>query len=304
MPDAWTRPVAPAVEPLPPARTPCTDLGAASGESALGDIPDDPEDRPPQRNDDEVQDLQQCLIAHCEELGDRVALLEPPRNTPTPADAVTWRGPLGSAHAALYHPWLRVRDPLDPDGHLASIPPAAAAAGVCARVDALIGVHAPPANQVVEGVLDVVGTVDDLDHGTLNDADVNVIRVQPGRGIRLLGARTVARDGEWRYLNVRRLLLAVEASIRQAARTAVFEPNGPALWKDVERGARGVLDQAWQRGMLAGATAAQAYDVRCDATTNPPEETAAGRLICLVGVQPPYPAEFVVVRVVQEVSSA
>jgi uncharacterized protein len=100
-----------------------------------------------------------------------------------------------------------------------------------------------------------------------------------------------------RYVNVRRLLTMIEEQVLEQTRWAVFEPNGPGSWREVDRVVRGFLTRLWQQGVLDGATAAEAFFVTCDATTNPPEEIDAGRLVCLIGVQPPLPAEFVVVRI-------
>jgi hypothetical protein len=160
-------------------------------------------------------------------------------------------------------------------------------------------VHKPPANEELEAVKDVRVAVDDLAHGDLNNHGINVIRAQQGRGVRVSGARTIAPSDkpEWRYINVRRLLLMIEEAIDEQTQWTVFEPNNPDLWREVDRVARSFLDGLWRRGMLDGATAEEAYFVRCDETTNPADQTEAGRLICEIGVLPPWPAEFVVVRI-------
>jgi phage tail sheath protein FI len=253
------------------------------------------------RGDEEAAELQLALIAHCQELRDRVALLDAPGPSSArqaPSDALEWRQRFDSSHAALYYPWLQVRDPRAP-GAVRPVPPSGHIAGVCARVDQQVGVHKPPANEVVEGALDLLTQVDDITHGDLNDGGVNAIRARPGQQVRVLGARTLARDLEWRFLNIRRLLLMIEESLEESARWTVFEPNSQAPWRDVDRTARSFLDDLWRRGMLGGATADEAYLVRCDETTNPPTQLDAGRLTCLIGVLPPPPAEFVVVRLVR-----
>ncbi len=255
---------------------------------------------PPAFTDDQITELQAKLILHCELLGDRVALLDVPRRRAglgvTPESARAWRLAFDSSYAAAYYPWVRVADPLSRDRLLLEVPPSGHLAGICARVDLRTGVHKPPANEVPEGVEDVVLAIDEYDHGRLNDAGVNVVRAFPGRGLRVAGARTTASDTEWRYLNVRRLLLMIRAAIDRKTRWAVFEPHNRELWREIERVVRAFLDRLWRRGMLTGATAAAAYSVRCDAATNPPEEVERGRLVCEVGVRPPWPAEFVVVR--------
>jgi phage tail sheath protein FI len=255
--------------------------------------------RRPEFDEVEIALLQQEVLTSCENRGDRVALLDSPQSPQTsPADALTWRAQFDSAFGALYYPWLLVADPLSADDAVTAVPPSGHLAGVCARVDRSVGVHEPPANEVVPLAVDAVSTVDDVAHGDLNDGSVNAIR--PVRGVRVLGARTLTRNlPEWRYLNVRRLVLALEEQIAEETAWTVFEPNDSQLWREVDRAVRGVLEPAWQQGMLTGATRKEAYTVTCDATVNPPADVAAGKLVCVVGLNPPPPAEFVVVRIVR-----
>jgi len=226
-----------------------------------------------------------------------VAILDARLEDRIPQAVVTWRREFDSSYAALYHPWLRVADPFGRPGALRAVPPSGHVAGIYARVEALTGAHKPPANELVELARDVSVAVDDPQHGYLNDNRVNVIRAIPGRGLRVAGARTLSSDTEWRYVNVRRLLIMLERAIDAQTQWLVFEPNDPALWRAVERVVRSFLDRIWQAGMLEGATAAEAYYATCDATTNPSAEIEDGRMITLIGVQPPWPAEFVVVRI-------
>jgi Bacteriophage tail sheath protein len=199
--------------------------------------------------------------------------------------------------AALYYPWLVVDDPLGLRGVVRSVPPSGHVAGMFARVDRTRGVHKPPANEALEGVYDTTIALDDATHGMLNDAGVNAIRTVPGRGVLVLGGRTLAPDITWRYVNVRRLFLMIEKTLDKEFQALVFEPNNPRLWRDIQRQVGNFLERLWGLGMLDGATAEDSYTVRCDETTNPPWETDQGRVICLVGIQPPYPAEFVIVRI-------
>jgi phage tail sheath protein FI len=170
-------------------------------------------------------------------------------------------------------------------------------AGIYARVDNRVGVHKPPANEPIEYAQDVTVTFDDVIHGNLNEQRVNAIRPLAGRGLRGLGARTLSSDPDWRYVNVRRLIIMIEEAIDQQTQWIVFEPNNPKLWRDTDRVVRSFLNSLWQRGMLDGPTAADAFSVKCDSATNPPEVTDAGIMICQIGLQPPWPAEFVVVRI-------
>ncbi|QUQ65641.1 phage tail sheath family protein [Kutzneria sp. CA-103260] len=293
-PDLWARPVSVTRRPTTPT-PPCGDLSATTGDSPPVV---DPTARPP-FTPDEVAEVQAAMIAHCERHHDRVTLLDSPQDPLTsPADAVAWRNQFDSSFGALYYPWLLVVDPLSPDADVTAVPPSGHVAGVCARVDTTVGVHKPPANELVELPVDTVSTVDDIAHGDLNDGGVNAIRVQ--RGIRVLGDRTVTRsDPEWLYLNVRRLVLALEEQILSDTAWTVFEPNGPALQTELDRVIRSLLEQVWRNGMLAGATKDQAFSVRCDASVNPPADLAVGKFTCLIGLNPPPPAEFVVIRVIR-----
>lgn len=264
---------------------------------------DQPLEFPPAFSEIQIQELQQTLIAQCELLKDRIAVLDTPLIDPdsqvqlTPELAEAWRRVFDTKYAALYFPWLRVPDPLLLEGSLRSVPPSGHIAGVYAKGDRFVGVHKPPANEELDGVKDVQIEIDDIAHGALNDVAINVIREYRGRGIRVAGARTLSSDAEWRYVNVRRLLIMIEEAIDEQTQWTVFEPNHPDTWRAIDRVARAFLDGLWRRGMLDGATPAEAYSVRCDETTNPQAEIAQGRATCEIGVLPPWPAEFVVVRI-------
>jgi phage tail sheath protein FI len=254
-------------------------------------------DYPPTFSRQDIDVLQRSLVNHCIKCQDRVAVLDAGRTEVEPEALLARRQTFDTSYAALYAPWLRIIDPLNPNGPLLDLPPSGHVAGVYARGDLREGVHKPPANEPIEGAQDALVAFDDILHGILNDHNVNVIRPYGGRGVRVAGARTLASDPLWRYVNVRRLLIMIERAIDVQMQWAVFEPNNPDLWSAMDRTVRGFLDRLWRQGMLDGATTEEAYSVRCDETTNPPEETELGRMICLIGVQPPWPAEFVVVRV-------
>ena len=243
--------------------------------------------------------LQQELVLHCERMRDRVALLDFPTRpgaVTDPRDVVAWRNSFDSRYTALYFPWVAAPDPLRLEGLLRPMPGAGHVAGAIARSDLSIGVHKPPANEVLGEVEDLTFTADEAIHGELNSNGVNVIRSYAGRGIRIAGARTASSDPAWRFLNVRRLIIMIGQAIEEATQWMVFEPNEASLWQQVERVVGAFLEELWRGGQLDGATPEEAFNVVCDETTNPPQETAAGRLVCLVGVLPPYPAEYVIVR--------
>jgi hypothetical protein len=243
---------------------------------------------------EDVTDAVARLVGDCEALG-RTALLQHPVPDALLDAVLTWRAGFRSAFAALYWPWLRVVDPTRPSRTL-TVPPCGHVAGIVARSDRGAGPHKPPANEAVTGVVALRRRVDDRDHSRANTAGVNVIRPVPGRGIRVLGARTLSDESSWRYLNVRRLVTQIERGVAAYAAWTVFEPADQALRNDVERVVRRFLDDLWRAGGLEGRTAEDAYDV----TVEDAGRAGAGddgRLVVEIAVQPPWPAEFVVVRI-------
>jgi uncharacterized protein len=243
----------------------------------------------------ELSALQAKLIVHCESGANRMAILDcPPRLSPR--EILDWRTSVpgyNSNSAALYYPWLEVADPLTDRPRL--VPPSGHVAGVWCRTDAGYGVHRAP----TEGVLGVAGLgfdVAEADQAELADAGVNSIRSFPRQGIRVWGARTLSSDPEWRYVNVRRVFLHLASSIDQGTRWTVFEPNDERLWDRLREQVEHFLDRSWRDGALAGETANEAYYVKCDAETNPPEVIEAGQVVCEVGIAPLKPREFAVLR--------
>jgi phage tail sheath protein FI len=241
-----------------------------------------------------LADAQGRVVASCVRARARVAVLDLPPGDSRAALAHAARLP-ASSHAAAYHPWLVVNDPAA-DGVL-SVPPSGHVAGIYARSDRLRGVHKPPANEPLEAAWAPTEPLDDAAHGDLNDAGVNAIRALPGRGVRVLGARTLDPDVRWRYVNVRRLFAAIERALEGQLQWLTFEPNGPRLWRELDRALRGFLLRLFRAGMLDGASADDAFFVRCDETTNPAPDLDQGRVTTVIGLQPPYPAEFLVVRI-------
>jgi phage tail sheath protein FI len=248
-------------------------------------------------DENEISLAQGALIRHCEQLADRVAILDSLPGQLSPPEVTAWRNQFDTSYAGLYWPWILVNDPLTLTGVVRRCPPSGHVAGIYARNDLRAGVHKAPANELVEGSKDLTAGIDDVGHGDLNSLGVNVLRAYAGRGIRVAGARTLSSDTALRYVNVRRLLLMIEESIDESCQWTVFEPNNPDRWREVARVSRNFVDGLWRRDMLDGASAEEAYFVKCDASTNPESETAAGRLTCLIGVRPPWPAEFVIVRI-------
>ncbi|MBC3982830.1 phage tail sheath family protein [Streptomyces sp. AC563] len=255
-----------------------------------------------QRGDIDAEGLrtvQLAVISHCEQMGDRVALLDSPPGL-TAQQMRAWRkdeAGYDSRFATLYYPWVRVFDPAA--GRNATVPPSGHIAGLWARSDAERGVHKAPANEVIRGATDLELRLSKGEQDLLNPIGVNCVRAFPGRGIRVWGARTLSSDPAWRYLNVRRLFNYLEESILLGTQWVVFEPNDDRLWSSIRRNISAFLSEEWRRGALFGRTAAEAFYVKCDRDNNPQESIDQGRVVCEIGVAPVKPAEFVVFRLAQ-----
>jgi phage tail sheath protein FI len=248
---------------------------------------------------DTIKAVQTMMIAHCEMLGDRVAILDPPADL-TPQEVKKWRMDIAgfdSSYAAMYYPWITVMDPAT--NQPINIPPSGHMAGVWARNDATRGVHKAPANEVVQGAIGLAYQTTKGEQDTLNPNGVNCIRAFPGRGIRVWGARTVSSNPSWRYINVRRLFNFVEKSIEGGTQWVVFEPNDRKLWARVRRDVTAFLKVVWRSGALFGSTPGEAFYVKCDDELNPPETRDLGQLIIEIGLAPVKPAEFVIFRISQ-----
>jgi phage tail sheath protein FI len=248
---------------------------------------------------EDVKAVQLAMIAHCELMADRVAILDTPSGL-NAQEVKEWRMDVtnyDSKYAAMYWPWIKVADPVA--GKQVFVPPSGHMAGIWARNDATRGVHKAPANEVVRGAVTLELNITKGEHDVLNPIAVNCIRSFRGQGIRVWGARTLSSDPEWRYLNVRRLFNYVEKSILQGTNWVVFEPNDPKLWDSVKRTVTMFLRGVWRNGALFGRQPAQAFFVKCDEENNPQENRDVGILTVEIGIAPVKPAEFVVFRISQ-----
>jgi phage tail sheath protein FI len=243
--------------------------------------------------------VQLAMIAHCELMGDRVAILDSPPGL-NAQQIREWRvdkAGYDSKYATLYWPWIKVFDPIS--GQNIFVPPSGHMAGIWGRNDDTRGVHKAPANEVVRGAIDLQLNITKNEHDLLNPQGINCIRSFPGRGVRVWGARTLSSDPAWRYVNIRRLFNYLEESILGGTQWAVFEPNDYSLWAKLRRTIAAFLVNEWRKGALFGLTPDQAFFVKCDDETNPAESIDAGMVVCEIGVAPVKPAEFVVFRLAQ-----
>jgi hypothetical protein len=282
-----------------------TERTGVEGLEALDDVtmvcvPDLMTPMPGQKLDlDQIKAVQTMMIAHCERLGDRVAILDAPPDM-SPQEINKWRmetAGYDSSYAALYYPWITVNDPVT--NRNINIPPSGHVAGVWARNDSTRGVHKAPANEVVQGAVGLAYQTTKGEQDVLNPNGVNCIRIFPGRGIRIWGARTLSSNPSWRYINVRRLFNFVEKSIEGGTQWVVFEPNDRKLWARVRRDVTAFLKTVWRDGALFGSSPTEAFYVKCDDELNPPESRDLGRLIVEIGLAPVKPAEFVIFRISQ-----
>ena len=241
--------------------------------------------------------LQDAVITHCENMKDRFAILQSKQENNVPAKFDNIAKTLDSKYASIYTPWLSVIDP--PTGLKRLVPPGGHIAGIYARSDIERGVHKAPANEKVRGVTGLQIVIDKGQQDTLNPKGVNVIRSFQGRGVLVWGARTTSSDPNWKYINVRRLFIYIEKSIERATQWLVFEPNNEKLWARVVATINQFLNTVWRTGALMGTTQNEAFFVKCDRSTMTQDDIDNGRLVCLIGIAPTKPAEFVIFRIAQ-----
>jgi len=257
-----------------------------------------------------LNQIHNAIVTHCQTMQNRVAVLDSARDIANNHLVITtdasgiWRPADNTyGYGAFYFPWITVADPTSSTpGASVAVPPSGHLAGVYTRSDAERGVFKAPANEIMLGALDLRYPVSKILQGTLNLDGVNCIRSFQGT-VKVYGARTLASHAgavsEWQYVNVRRLINFLRESIDAGMQWAVFEPNGPDLWSKVRRNVGAFLNGQWAAGALVGITPEQAFYVRCDETTNPPDVRAQGQLVTEIGVAPVQPAEFVVFRLTQ-----
>ena len=241
--------------------------------------------------------VQLALVAHCTNTGASFAVLDVPQHLTKPQDVLAHREKIDSDYAAMYHPWIQIYDALNKKP--AYIPPSGAVCGIYARSDVERGVHKAPANEVVYNCIGLSCLYNKAEQDILNPAGVNLIRALPGQGIRVWGARTCSSNSLWKYVNVRRLFIYLEESIKSQTNWAVFEPNDEMLWARVGRTIRAFLRDMWRSGALVGTTEDQAFFVNIGRDTMSQSDILNGRLICEIGVAPSRPAEFVIFRITQ-----
>jgi phage tail sheath protein FI len=241
-------------------------------------------------------DVVKAAIAHCEDMKNRFLIIDAEQNS-----NINVLQPLvqygSSKFAAVYFPWLKILHPLT--GTPLLVPPGGFVTGIYARTDAEHGVWKAPANEVVRGASDVEFQIHHSDQDVLSSHNTNAIRMFPGKGILVWGARTLTNDRDWTYVNVRRLFNLIEESIAKGTRWVVSEPNNESVWVEFRESIMEFLTQCWRDGALAGTKAEEAFFVKCDRSTMTQEDIDNGKVICVIGIAPLKPAEFVIFRIGQ-----
>jgi phage tail sheath protein FI len=252
----------------------------------------------------EVNDLERArahaiingLITHATNMKYRIAVIDSGKNQ-TISQVRAMRAQFDTSYAAFYYPWVTIQDPITNAPN--NMPPSGFVAGIYARNDVNRAVYKAPANEVVNLAIGFERPINKAQQEVLNPEGINAFRFFEDRGYRLWGARLMSSDPEWLYVNLRRYFAFLEHSIDLSTQWAVFEPNGPHLWANVQGTIDDFLFDQWQQGALLGDKPANAYFVRCDRSTMTQNDLDNGRLVCLIGLAVVRPAEFVIFRIGQ-----
>lgn len=211
---------------------------------------------------------------------------------------------LKSSYAAVYFPWLKIKDPVTRKVRVT--PPSGSIAGVLARTDETRGVWKAPAgaDAALNGVDSLEYDLTGPESETLNAKGINCLRTfAGGAGPVVWGARTLEGDNalgsEWKYIPIRRLELFIEESVDKGTQWAVFEPNAEPLWIRLRACVETFLLGLWQRGALVGQTPQHAFFVNCDRTTTTQTDIDTGFVNMEIGFSPVKPAEFIILRIRQ-----
>ncbi|MDR1753573.1 MAG: phage tail sheath subtilisin-like domain-containing protein [Eubacterium sp.] len=247
--------------------------------------------------------IQALLIAHCENLANRFAVLDAGCDENEVSQLTLYKDKIDSTYCSIYQPWIQIYSAIEKKNMF--VPPSGAIAGIYARTDTTRGVWKAPANEIVKNCTGLSVNFNEAEQGKLNPKGINLIRAIPNSGIRVWGARTLSSDGNWKYVNVRRLFIYVEESIRNSLGWAVFEPNDANLWSRVQGTIRVFLTTLWRNGALFGSSPEEAFYVNVGkGSTMTDDDINNGRLICEIGIAPVKPAEFVVFRITQKMQDS
>jgi hypothetical protein len=249
--------------------------------------------RDPLADLDEIIGLQSRLIEFADQQQSFIALLDVPPGM-NQRRILYWRSKFDSPYAAAYHPWLPTARTDDGRDALVHMPPAAVGAGIIAQRELAFGVPFGPANELAANIVNVDDIVTPARHDELHPKGINVF-LRERDGIRLMGARTLTADPQWRQLSVRRLVTMLKRTLEQQTQWLVFEPNNAELRQQIRQLLTVFLRQLFRLGAFKGTTEGDAFFVRCDDELNEPL-AELGQVLCLIGVAPAEPLEFIVLR--------
>lgn len=244
-----------------------------------------------------MPEVVRSLISHCENTGNRFAVIDMPQDMDSITELTNYRRMIDSSLAAMYHPWIQVFDYCTKKH--AYFPPSGAVLGVYSKVDLTRGVHKAPANEVIQ-CTGLKFNFRKEEQDLLNPLGINLIRSMPGLGIRIWGARTASSNSTYRYINVSRLFIYVEESIRVYINSVKNEPNDACLWGSIQQSVSGFLNTVWRNGMLAGTSPEESYYMKTGHPIMTEDDILNGRLVIEVGIAPCRPAEFMIFRIQQQ----
>lgn len=245
---------------------------------------------------DAIIALQQRVLEFCESTQNHIALFDVPPGL-SQRRIEHWRAQFDSGWAAAYHPWLipaRRNTEIQNTGQARrrQLPPSATAAGIIARREFERGIQYGPANEIAREIIHVAESQPEGRADVLHPLNINCFVRQPD-GIGLIAARTLSRERDWRQLSVRRLMLMLRRTLLVETQWAVFEPNGAALWRDLQHAIESLLRGLFHAGAFAGKTEAESFFVRMHTDT---ARLDRGELLVEIGVAPAEPLEFILVR--------
>jgi Bacteriophage tail sheath protein len=246
-----------------------------------------------------------AMLTQADQLHDRLVIIDVPPSLADPIAATAWVRSLRSLfpenvlrNGAVYHPRLLVPDPLGGVANpLRCTPCSGCVTGVISRLDVQQGAYITPANAPINEAVDLSTPLDANQQAIIYAGGINLLTCSPGKGLMVWGGRVLGQDSPGGYVAHRRLIHLLVRAIRRVAEPLVFDTNGPELWLHFVRSITTVLLEAYRAGALQGDQPSQAFQVTCNATTNPPEQIDQGIVVCLVQVAPAVPMEFITLRV-------
>lgn len=251
------------------------------------------------RSQHDILGVQMAMIAHCEKMGDRFAIIDPPRDIRYD-QLHDYRSKFETSYGAMYYPWFVIKNEKGVDQ---PAPPCGFMAGVYAKCDRAEGVFRAPANVPMEGISGLFVHLNEGQLTELNEKGINVIKPSHSLGVRAWGARSLTNVPQWRYLMSRRVFNFVKRAIYENTQWVVFEINGTELRARVRDCIVTFLSKLWADGYFPGSNQDEAFFVTCDETNNGEEanpedfggDTKVSALNVDVGIALNKPMEYVVI---------